>query len=692
MHHEKLRSCSMLAAFVSGMFGVIAHAATYYVDPAGNDALGGTSTATAWKTLARASNGPLNNGGSYAAGDQIQLIRGGIWSGQLAPKGSGASGNPVKITSYGTGNLPILNGGGVSRATLVLSNSEFWEISDLEITNAGAEQANIFGVLILATDVGQMDHVYLDNLFVHNVTGLLSTSLTAGVCFKVEGSATPTWFNDIRVTNCDLFQVDRSGIITHSSWQARGANYYPMTNVVISGNYVDSPGGDGIVPRTSIGAIVENNTVRNAASKVAGHNAGFWAFNCDNTDIRYNEAFLTQKLSGNNDGQGFDLDYQQDGTIIQYNYSHDNVGGFLLIATDGGASGFTTNCIARYNISQGDLTRIVHATGPSNGNKIYNNTLFVKAGAATKIFEATTWGGWASNLAFTNNVIYNQGTGGYTFGSATNVSFDHNLFFGAHPASEPADAAKLTSDPLFLAVGTGLSGRLTVGGYKLRSGSPALASGVLIAGNGGADYWGNAVSSSGAPNRGAYNGAGLSGVLSDNFDSYSSGSIPTGWTASSTFTPVVANTPSTTDKSISLSDNSSTNSGWIYKTFSAAQSGRSVAIFYFMQPTVYSSTRFLLKSGPTIAAALQTNGGFLCTESSSGALTNVTGYSANTWYKVTLIFDASTDQYEVWIDNIRKASNVSFYSATTSVDTLSFNSGVTGVGTTYIDKVYASPL
>jgi hypothetical protein len=34
------------------------------------------------------------------------------------------------------------------------------------------------------------------------------------------------------------------------------------------------------------------------------------------------------------DGSGFDVDYDQDGTIVQFNYSHDNEGGFILLCTD----------------------------------------------------------------------------------------------------------------------------------------------------------------------------------------------------------------------------------------------------------------------------------------------------------------------------------------------------------------------
>ena len=62
----------------------------------------------------------------------------------------------------------------------------------------------------------------------------------------------------------------------------------------------------------------------------------------------------------------------------------------------------------------------------------------------------------------------------------------------------------LTSNPGFASPGSGGNGRGSVNGYKLNSGSPDLASGVLISNNGGKDYFGNAVSATAKPNRGAY--------------------------------------------------------------------------------------------------------------------------------------------------------------------------------------------
>ena len=56
-------------------------------------------------------------------------------------------------------------------------------------------------------------------------------------------------------------------------------------------------------------------------------NAGIWTFHANSTLIQLNEVF-GMNFNGC-DGTGFDIDYDQDGTVVQFNYSHDNEGGFI---------------------------------------------------------------------------------------------------------------------------------------------------------------------------------------------------------------------------------------------------------------------------------------------------------------------------------------------------------------------------
>ena len=94
-------------AFVITFFLCVpfAGATTYYVSSsAGNDANAGTSSATAWQTIAKV------NSQTFAAGDSILLKRGDVWNESLAPPSSGTSGNPIMFDAYGTGAAPNLTG------------------------------------------------------------------------------------------------------------------------------------------------------------------------------------------------------------------------------------------------------------------------------------------------------------------------------------------------------------------------------------------------------------------------------------------------------------------------------------------------------------------------------------------------------------------------------------------------------
>lgn len=75
----------------------------YYVDrEGGSDENAGTSPASAWKTLAKASSTVL------APGDQLLLKRDVSWAGSLEIAESGTFSNPISIGAYGVGRMPVV--------------------------------------------------------------------------------------------------------------------------------------------------------------------------------------------------------------------------------------------------------------------------------------------------------------------------------------------------------------------------------------------------------------------------------------------------------------------------------------------------------------------------------------------------------------------------------------------------------
>lgn len=84
----------------------IASATDYFVKNGGNDLNTGTSDATAWATIERVNSAFA----SLKPGDRILFQRGDTFFGKLTISRSGASGSPITIGAYGTGDKPVITG------------------------------------------------------------------------------------------------------------------------------------------------------------------------------------------------------------------------------------------------------------------------------------------------------------------------------------------------------------------------------------------------------------------------------------------------------------------------------------------------------------------------------------------------------------------------------------------------------
>lgn len=489
----------------------------YYVDAAsGNDDNPGTSVKKAWKSLAKV------NGITYQPGDQILFKAGGMWTGQLRPKGSGAEGQPIRIGMYGKGSRPIIDGGGIVDAekinginyssVLLFNNQQYWEVSDLELTNPFANGPSIGrAVYVTGYDVGAIKHMYFDNLYIHdiNVKDLSGSLMTGGINFEILGvgdrkhpdEAIKTYFDDIRVENSTFKNLGLMGVVVRNqvymnrSTTAMGnsadgiirSDWVPNRNVYIANNYFDTIGGDAIIVAESQGAVVEYNTSKGTHTRPYGYHAAMWAINSDDSLFQYNEAYQTKTTL---DGMPFDIDASSNGTTYQYNYSHDNEGGFMLICNFAVSPGaYNQNGTVRYNISQNDKNNVFTFASVNFNTLVHNNTIYLGPGSTAKVIEQ---GAYAS---FYNNIFYNLGTGGFTYDKT--VNFDHNLYYGNAVPNQPVEKHGIYGkDPQLVAPGTGVIGRSTLSGYRLKPSSPAINAGRAVtnfssAANSGKDFFGN---------------------------------------------------------------------------------------------------------------------------------------------------------------------------------------------------------
>lgn len=230
-----------------------------------------------------------------------------------------------------------------------------------------------------------------------------------------------------------------------------------------------------------------------------------FVFHCDDAVIQFNEACFTKYNLGDHDASGFDSDWNCRRSIFQFNYSHDNDDGFMLLCCMGGSvNGFNPGTIVRYNISENDGGNLVRVSGTVTDALVYNNTIYAKAGMTSprgsgtppRIVYHKTWQGWSDGVRFFNNIIYNDCAAAvYEFGESTGNRYEHNLFFGLHPESEPADPHKLTADPLFAgkAGGAGPGREAAAATYALRAASPAIGAGVALPNHPTHDFAGNPI-------------------------------------------------------------------------------------------------------------------------------------------------------------------------------------------------------
>lgn len=474
---------------------------SYYVDSVnGNDTNNGTTPVSAFSTLAKI------NGMIFTPGDRILFKKGCEWNGSLSPKGNGSAAFPIVIGMYGqTGLKPRINGNGTVRATIDVINMNHIEIRNLEVTNYSGYFSDYRTAISVVGRDQIVSGITIKNCYVHSVDSSIVRTSTidphwyGGIVAKGEYYATTTaGVQDVLIENNVVKYLNPTAIVVNGGALAEG--------VVIRKNYVSNIGGDGIILVGTKGGLVEYNVAEACGLNGSGNPyVGIWAMTCDDAIIQYNESFGNQATA---DGEGFDVDNQCHNVIVQYNYSHDNAGGFILFNCLFGYS----NTIVRYNISQNDARCIFayYVDGTTKGflSNVYNNTIYTSK-TLESVIVTTNYTTAMENIGiYRNNIFYIQNSDSSTSYNILSgaLTFENNCFYGDTINNEPADAGKITTNPLFVQAGSGEIGFHSVDGYQLRTGSSCTATGTIITENGGKDYWGNAVAADINPAAGAFNG------------------------------------------------------------------------------------------------------------------------------------------------------------------------------------------
>ncbi|SET75339.1 alpha/beta hydrolase fold domain-containing protein [Thalassotalea agarivorans] len=418
----------------------------YYLDAKhGDDTRSGLSPEQAWSSLAKINQTYL------MPGDKVLLKSGQHFNGTLEPIGSGTKSKPIHISSYGHGTKPVIHGWGQKLHSLLLHNVSHYHVSNLGVTNKGKNrQARRRGIIVDGYNAGELTGITLSKLEVYNVNGSLIKKQGGGSAILIRngGDIYPTRYNGLTIANNYLHHSGRNGINFHGN--AQRSKWYPNLNVQIKHNLIEQIPGDGIVVIASDGALIEGNVLRDFPDILPQGEAaaGIWPWSSDNTVIQFNE------VSGHKakwDGQGYDADFNSFGSVIQYNYSHDNYGGFLLVCNNGFKLGKdinkgTVDTIIRGNISINDGIRpypthkgmfspIFHITGPTENTRIYDNIIIVPKKAANidnTLIDMDDWGKqFPNDTFFTNNTIYFEEKLKVSHKNLKSFVFENNLLSNA---------------------------------------------------------------------------------------------------------------------------------------------------------------------------------------------------------------------------------------------------------------------
>lgn len=491
---------------------------TFYLDSRlGSDSNSGTEESEPWKTLSMLSDAEL------VPGDRVLLNRNSIFYGEaLTFHGMGNKDRPIIIDAYGEGNrMPRLNGDGKVTDVVSLYNQEYIEIRNLEITNTEPEFNSSFtlnssnnrskalrAVNVSIKDFGTASGIVIKNCYIHDINGNIGLKWNGGIFFDVQADieggeliGIPSKYDNILIEECTFRRVDRSGIkLINSAWcnqwekNSPGVpvNWYPSTRVVVRNNYMEKMGGDGITVRDTDGALIEYNLVRDCRYQNTGYNVGIWPFEAANTVIQYNEVYDTH---GTTDGQGLDCDHGSSYSVVQYNYSHNNEGGFMLIM---GGYPHTAPTV-RYNVSQNDRDKTFEfAQGIPKGTMVYNNTIYSDSVLKKGILflSNSSVGQGVNDMYLFNNLFWYPkeqqiyGTSGDTDKLIQAAKFCRNAYAGGLEAAGADERAITVSDAGLLGAGSGPETNATgepgtgnseaLGGYALTRESPMIDMGLTM--------------------------------------------------------------------------------------------------------------------------------------------------------------------------------------------------------------------
>lgn len=307
----------------------------FFIDCSAGTEGDGSSTHP-WNSLAAA------QAHSYMPGDQIAVARNTVCHGSFSPRGSGTAVHPIRLTAYGRGPRPRIVADKSDRQVLLLFNQEYWLVDSLDLSGAGK-----YGIFVTGNR-GILHHIYLKNLFVHDVRGGEMKNKDNGLIVVGPGSL-HVFFDDILVDGVVAAHTNQWAGILVGGGPFHYSSSAPLNrNITIRNSIVHDVDGDGIVLFRDSNSVIETSAAWQTGmqpTEIIGTPNAIWTWTCTDCIVRDNEAFLTD--SPGIDGGAFDIDWDDTRNTIERNYAHDTQGYCFAVF----AAGFVTSqSIVRDNL------------------------------------------------------------------------------------------------------------------------------------------------------------------------------------------------------------------------------------------------------------------------------------------------------------------------------------------------------
>lgn len=453
------------------------HTAFYVDSLSGDDTSSGQSPQYPWKTLSRV------NAETFAAGDAIYLKAGDSWNDeQLFPQGSGAPGAPIIVSRYGSGSDPVINTNMAFESSVLLMDQQYWEISHLEITNSSefspaSVDGHYLGVCFTLTRAHEiLSHIFVTDCFIHDVDGdpdyqdVANDKTSGGIGARVRctDAVHAGHFDNIRIVNNRIQNVTRTGIALFSNSVLRNQQNPAVlgfsTNIYIAGNTIDLAAGDGVLLTYVNQALVEHNVVTHAVDRCTYPCDGVSGSYLRDVVYQYNECSYITKAWGH--GEAWEFGDDNRNVTYQYNYSHDNKRGWMLMMPNADDS----SLVCRYNISANESTGVAWETPTSSlmyNNDFYNDYCDIADGLPEYAL------GFAKSY---NNLFYNCKD--IEFGDL-NAVHDYNAYFNS--GGDHAEVHAIIADPELVGPLTNTSpdGEQSCGIFRLSTNTPLHSAGTL---------------------------------------------------------------------------------------------------------------------------------------------------------------------------------------------------------------------